>query len=74
LLGYASFSVYRTGQWLPPGWRVVYDMSMRTGRQASTVALFFLLLTLAALLYGTVIVSLSGRELEEQIEVPMEKV
>jgi hypothetical protein len=33
-LGYAAFSVYRAGQWPPPGWRVVYNMSMRTGRQA----------------------------------------
>ena len=23
LLGYAAFSVYRTGQWPPPGWRVI---------------------------------------------------
>jgi hypothetical protein len=72
LLGYVSFSVYRARQWPPPGWRVVYTMSIRTGRQALTVALFFLLLALAALLYGAVIVNLS--EPEEQIEVPMEQV
>jgi hypothetical protein len=26
LLGYVSFSVYRAGQWPPPGWRVIYTM------------------------------------------------
>ena len=44
LLGYISFSVYRTGQWPPPGWRVVYNMSIRTGRQATVVAVFMLVL------------------------------
>src|SRR5688500_628047 len=28
LLGYVAFSVYRTGQWPPPGWRVMYTMSI----------------------------------------------
>ena len=65
LLGYAAFSVYRAGQWPPPGWRVVYTMSIRTGRQASIVAMFFLLLALAALVYGAVLVSLSEPEPEE---------
>jgi hypothetical protein len=72
LLGCVAFSVYRAGQWPPPGWRVVYTMSMRTGRQALIVAMFFLLLALAALVYGAVIVSLS--EPEEEIEVPMREV
>jgi hypothetical protein len=47
LLGYAAFSVYRTRQWPPAGWRVMYTMSIRTGRQAAMVALFFLVLALA---------------------------
>ena len=38
LLGYASFSVYRAGQWPPPGWRVVRETPIHTGRQASMVA------------------------------------
>lgn len=74
LLGYASFSVYRTGQWPPPGWRVVWDMPIRTGRQASMVALFLLLLALAALVYGKVIVSQWEPVPEEEIEVPLESV
>ena len=74
LLGYVSFSVYRAGQWPPPGWRVVWDMPIRTGRQATVVAVFMLLLALAALVYGAVIVSLSGPEPEGQLEVPMREV
>jgi hypothetical protein len=74
LLGYGSFSVYRTGQWPPPGWRVVYNMPIRTGRQATAVAVFMLLLALAALVYGTVIVSLSGAVPEEEREVPVREV
>src|SRR5215204_1695792 len=31
LLGYASFSVYPAGQWPPSGWRVIWDMPIRTG-------------------------------------------
>jgi hypothetical protein len=73
LLGYVSFSVYRAGQWPPPGWRVVYNMSIRTGRQASIVAIFFSFLALTALVYGAVIVSLPGPILEEQMEVPMNR-
>jgi hypothetical protein len=38
LLGYVSLRVFCAGQWPPPGWRVVYNMSIRTGRQASMVA------------------------------------
>lgn len=74
LLGYAAFSVYRAGQWPPPRWRVVWDTPIRTGRQATVVAVFMLLLALAALVYGAVIVSLSEPEPEEEIEVPMEEV
>jgi hypothetical protein len=74
LLGYVSFSVYRARQWPPPGWRVIYNMSICTGRQASMVALFFLSLALAALVYGAVIVSLPGPMLAEEEEVPMEEV
>jgi hypothetical protein len=57
-----------------PGWRVVYNMPIRTRRQATVVAVFMRLLALAALVYGAVIVSLSGLEPEEQIEVPMKSV
>jgi hypothetical protein len=64
-----AFSVYRAGQWPPPGWRVMYTMSMRTGRQASMVALFFFLLALTALVYGAVLMSFSGPVPEEEIEV-----
>ena len=74
LLGYVSFSVCRAGQWSPPGWRVVYNMSIRTGRQATVVAVFMLFLAVAALVYRAVIVSLSGPEPEEQIEAPMKSV
>jgi hypothetical protein len=74
LLGYASLRVFRTGQWPPPGFRVVGDMPIRTGRQATVVAVFMLLLALAALVYGAVIVSLSEPVPEEQIEMPMEEV
>jgi hypothetical protein len=74
LLGYVAFSVYRAGQWPPPGWRVIWKTPIRTGRQASKVALFFLLLALAAFVYGAVIVSLSEPVPEEQMEVPMEEV
>jgi hypothetical protein len=74
LLGYVSLSVYRAGQWPPPGWRVMYTMSMRTGRQASIVALFFSFLALVALVYGAGIVSLLEPMSEEEIEVPMREV
>ena len=74
LLGYVAFRVYRAEQWPPPGWRVVWDMPIRTGRHATVVAVFMLVLALAALVYGTVIVSLSGPEPEEQIAVPMKSV
>ena len=73
LLGYVSFSVYHAGQWPPPGWRVIYTMSIRTGRQASMVALFFLVLALAALVYGAGLASLWEPEPEEEIEVSMEE-
>ena len=65
----------RVSRWAvaTPGWRVVYNMSIRTGRQASTVALFFFLLALTALVYGAVIVSFSGPVPEEEIEVPIEE-
>jgi hypothetical protein len=67
LLGYVSFRVYRAGQWPPPGFHVVWDMPIRPGRQASMVALFFLVL---ALVYGAVIVILSRPVPEGEIEVP----
>ena len=69
LLGYASLRVFRTGQWPPPGWRVIYNMSIRTGRQATVVAVFFLSLAVLALAYGVLIVSLPGPVPEEQIGV-----
>jgi hypothetical protein len=43
-------------------------MSIRTGRQATVVAIFMLLLAVASLVYGTVIVNLSG-PVPEEIEV-----
>ena len=74
LLGYVSFSVYRARQWLPPGWRVIWETPIRTGRQATVVAVFILFLAVVALVYGAGIVSLSEPVPEEQIEVPMEEV
>ena len=74
LLGYVAFSVYRAGQWPPPGFRVVWDTPIRTGRQATVVAVFMLFLAVVALVYGAVIVSLSGPEPEGQLEVPMREV
>jgi hypothetical protein len=74
VLAYASLRVYRAGQWPPPGWCVLWDTPIRTGRQASMVAMSFFLLALAALVYGAVIVNLPGSEPEEQLETPMEKV
>jgi hypothetical protein len=44
------------------------------GTTATVVAVFMLLLALAALVYGSVIVNLPGPEPEEQTEVPMEEV
>ena len=49
-------------------------MLIRTGRQATVVAVFMLVLALTALVYGAVIVSLPGPELEEEIEVPRREV
>lgn len=74
LLAYASLRVYRAGQWPPPGWRVIWETPIRTGRQASMVALFFLLLAIAVIAYGVLIVSLPRSMPEEQIEIPMEEV
>jgi hypothetical protein len=74
LLGYISFSVHRAGQWPPPGWRVIWETPIRTERQASMVALFFLLLAVAVIAYGVLIMSLPEPEPEEQIEIPMEEV
>jgi hypothetical protein len=65
-LGYGAFSVHRAGQWPPPGWHVIYPMSIRTGRQASMVALLFFLLALAVLVYGVVLASFSGPVPEEE--------
>ena len=73
LLGYVAFSVYRAEQWPPPGWRVVWDTPIRTGRHATVAAVFMLLLALAALVYGAVLVSL-WEPVPEEIEVPMESV
>ena len=74
LLGYVSFSVYRAGQGPPPGWRVIWETPIRTGRQASQVALLFLVLAVAVMAYGVLIMSLPEPEPEEQIEVPREEV
>jgi hypothetical protein len=74
VLAYASWRVYHAGQWPLPGWRVIWDTPLRTGRQASKVALFFLVLAVAALVYGAVIVSLSEHVPEEEIAVPLESV
>jgi hypothetical protein len=74
LLAHVSLRVFRAGQWPPPGWRVVYNMSIRTGRQASMVAMFFLLLAVAVIAYGVLLVSLPGPMPEEQREVPMKSV
>jgi hypothetical protein len=49
-------------------------MSIRTGRQATIVAVFMLVLALAALVYGAVMGSLSGPGSEEQREVPIQEV
>jgi hypothetical protein len=49
-------------------------MSIRTGRQATIVAVFMLVLALAALVYGAVMGSLSGPVQEEQREVLMREV
>ena len=74
LLGYSAFSVYRAGQWPPPGWRVITPMAIRTGRQASLVAVFFFFLALVALVYGSVLMSQWEPLPEEEIEAPMEDV
>ena len=74
VLAYASLRVYRTGQWPPPGWRVIWDTPLRTGRQASKVALFSLLLAVAVIAYGVLIMNLPEPEPEEEIEVPMREV
>jgi hypothetical protein len=49
-------------------------MPLRTGRQASKVALLFLVLAVAVMAYGVLILNLPEPELEEQREIPMEEV
>jgi hypothetical protein len=73
VLTYASLRVYRAGQWPPPGWRVLYPMTIRTGRQASLVAMLFFLLALAALVYGSVLMGQWKPMPEEGIEAPLEE-
>ena len=73
LLGYVSFRVFHARQWLPPGWRVVWDMQIRTGRQATVVAMLFLSLAVVVMAYGVLIVSLPG-PVPEEVEVPIQEV
>lgn len=60
LLVYVAFRVFHAGQWPPSGWRVIYNMSIRTGRQATVVAIFFLSLAVLIIAYDVLIVSLPG--------------
>jgi hypothetical protein len=73
-LAYASLCVYRVGQWPPAGWRVLWETALRTGRQASKVALFFLVLAVAVMAYGVLILNLPELGPDEQMEIPMEEV
>ena len=74
LLAYVSLHVFRTGQWPPSGWHAIWNMPIRTGRQATIAAMLLLLMAVAALVYSAVMVSLLEPVPEEQREVPMKSV
>jgi multisubunit Na+/H+ antiporter MnhB subunit len=74
LFAYLSFRVFRAGQWPPPGWRVVWEMRIRTGRQAAAVAVFFLFLAVMVIADAVWLWSLPGPVMEEEIGMPLEEV
>ncbi|NOT58036.1 MAG: hypothetical protein HOP18_25815 [Deltaproteobacteria bacterium] len=57
---YCAVRVLRAGQWPPPGFRVVWEMRVRTGRQATVVAMCFLLLAVLVIADAVWLVSLPG--------------
>lgn len=69
---YIAARVFRAGQWPPPGWRVVVEMRVRTGRQAAAVAVFFLFLAVFALADVVWLWSLPGPA--EPHALPMQEV
>lgn len=52
LLGHLALRIWRAGQWPPPGLRVMWETPIRTGYQATLVAVCCLLLALIVLAYG----------------------
>jgi hypothetical protein len=74
VLVYVALSVVRAGQWPPPGFRVVREMPIRRGRQATKVAVFLLCLAGVALACGAILLSLPEPEPQEQREVPSQEV
>ncbi len=54
ILTYLVVRVYRTGQYPPPGIRVLWDTPLRTGREAMIATAFILLLAVAAIASGVV--------------------
>lgn len=73
LLSHVAFRVLRAAQWPPPGFRVVWDMPIRTGRQAIVVAAFFLFLAVSVIADAVLMMNLPGPVPKEQ-EVPMREV
>lgn len=74
VLAYVAFRVFRAGQWPPPGFRVAWDMPIRTGRQATVVAVCMVVLAGVALACGAILLNLPAPELEEQRERPRQAV
>ncbi|NOT57905.1 MAG: hypothetical protein HOP18_25155 [Deltaproteobacteria bacterium] len=73
LLAYVALRVYRAGQWPPPGWRVVWEMRVRTGQQATVVAVFFLLLAIVVMVDAVWLLHLPG-PVPAEPEVPLQEV
>lgn len=70
ILTYLAVRVYRTGQYPPPGIRVLWDTPLRTGRAATVAATLILILAVAAIVYGALTIWLIWPKLDVHL-VPL---
>ena len=73
-LTYLAVKVYRTGQYPPPGMRVLWTTPTRTGRAATVASLCILLLAVVAIGYGALVLRLIWPSSDVHTAPPMQAV
>jgi len=72
ILAYLAVRVYHTGQYPPPGIRVIWNTPLRTGRAATVAATCILLLAVATIVYGALMIHILWRAPDVHLASPIQ--